>query len=165
MSALLGTLEHFAAPWAKLYNDHRGVQTTVACVHVGAMLLAGGLAIATDRATLRAAKLRDDLRQHQLSELAAVHKPVMFGLALTVLSGLLLLGADVEHLLVSPVLWTKLGLFVVLLGNGLWIRRTESALMRAPEDRGWVQLRFAAVVSLVLWFAVALTGTALLNIS
>jgi hypothetical protein len=42
--------------------------------------------------------------------------------------------------------------------------RAERGLRGAPgSDRGWRRLKATAVASLVLWFAVAVSGTALLN--
>lgn len=161
---ILTTIAHVAAPWAHVYNGSQAIQTTLAAVHVSAMLLAGGFAIATDRATVRAAGAGAFHRVEALQELRAVHPYVLGGLMAVTATGALMLGADVETLLGSPVLWAKLALFAALLANGGLMMRAERRLRNAPaSDRGWRRLRATAVASLVLWFAVAATGTALLN--
>ena len=162
MTALMQVVEW----WAGLYNDHTVIKTTVACVHVGGMLLAGGLAIAADRTTLRAMRAAGEARVFALAELGSVHRLVLIGLAMTVVSGVLMFAADLDVLLVSPVMWLKMGLFVLLLVNGLVMQKAERALTLAPQSSGsWARLRFCAVASLALWFGVALSGTALLNVS
>jgi hypothetical protein len=165
MTALMVALDGLAAPWAAAYNDSTMLQTTVACAHVGGMLLAGGLAIAADRTTLRATRDLERVPAHVLPELAAVHRPVLVALAVTVLSGVLMLAADLDALLGSPVLWLKLGLFGLLLINGAFLQVTERRLARGARAESWSRLRRFSVVSRVLWFGVALAGTALLNVS
>jgi hypothetical protein len=55
-------------------------------------------------------------------------------------------------------------LVVLLLANGYGINKTESALRAgAPPDGGWRTLTRTAWASLVLWFAIALAGVALVN--
>ena len=153
-----------AAPWAHVYNDHPVLQTGVTAVHVSAMLLAGGFAIATDRSTLRASGAAAGTRLRALHELRAVHPFVITGLALVTATGMLMLGADLKTLLVSPVLWAKLGMFVALLANGGVMVRVEHGLRGEPgSDARWRHLRSTAIASLVLWFAVAVSGTALVN--
>lgn len=164
--ALLHALHALFDPWAAVYNDSTPLQTAVACAHVGGTLLAGGLAIAADRTTLRATRDPAAVAPHVLDELASVHRPVVVGLVITVLSGVLLFAGDLDALAASPVMWLKLGLFFLLLINGTLMRGAERSLVRASDPRGaWTRLRAFSVASLALWFAVALTGTALLNIS
>ena len=148
-----------------MYNDSTLLQNLVACAHVGGMLLAGGLAIAADRTTLRASPVTAPGRA-VLTELEAVHTPVLLGLAVTIASGVLLLGADLDVMLGSWVFWLKMGLFFALLVNGLIMQRVERKLAAAPGAVApWVALRRCSLVSLALWFGVTLAGTMLLNVS
>ena len=153
-------------PWAKIYADSKLVTTLVVYGHVASMLLAGGLAITLDRATLRAVRAVD-LRARQLTELASAHRVVVTGLALSAITGLLLFAADIETYFVSWIFWTKMGLVVLLLANGYRMTRVDTALRLAPADAepGWRRMRASAWISLVLWFVIALAGVALVNAS
>jgi hypothetical protein len=154
-------------PWADFYGDSKATETFVTALHVGGLLLAGGLAIASDRATLRALALPSNERPSHLRELAAVHRWVLTGLVIIVVSGVALVTADIETFWASKVYWTKMGLVVVLLVNGFVMTRTERRLALDASDTspGWRALRRVAVTSLVLWFAISALGVALVNYS
>lgn len=165
-SSAVASLAALVQPWAHLYNGRPMLQSAMVIMHIAAMLLAGGLAIAADRATLRASRGSPGMRVHALHELRDVHRPVLVGLAIANVTGVLMLAADVEALAASPVLWTKLALLALLLGNGWRLARAEHAMRGEPEnDARWSHLRHVAVASLVLWFAVAASGAALVNAS
>ena len=157
-------LVHFFEPWSTIYADSKLIATMVVFGHVAALMFAGGLAIVLDRGTMRAVRSVDTRPRH-LAELAGAHRVVVSGLALSVVTGLLLFASDVETYFVSWIFWTKMGLIVLLLANGYGMTRTESALRSAPADAepGWRRMRFAALASLVLWFVIALAGVALVN--
>lgn len=154
-------------PWADFYGDSKATETFVTALHIGGLLLAGGLAIATDRATLRALALPALERASHLRELAAVHRWVLTGLTLIVASGVALATADIETFWASTVYWVKMGLVVVLLSNGYVMTRTEQKLARDASDTSpaWRTLRRVAVTSLTLWFTIAVLGVALVNYS
>ena len=166
---IFALLQVAAAHWSRVYSDSPALETGVAFAHVGGLLLAGGCALAADRATLRHWRAAPVLRQLHLQELHAVHRPVLTGLAVTVVSGLLLLLADLEKLLPSPAFWLKMGLVLLLLANGAWMTREETLLRlgrpASPEaaDRAWRRLRASALSSLALWFLIVLAGTWLVN--
>lgn len=165
MISLVASAAELAAPWARLYNNSNALSTAVTFAHLGGLLLAGGFAIASDRATLRLVRTGPAAERAHLEELHAIHRPVLLGLLLTFLSGLLMLGADVETLLPSPVFWVKMGVVLLLLINGAILRRTETVLRlgSAPPERTWRRLRWSAAASLVLWFGSLFLGTALLS--
>ena len=48
-------IAQLVAPWADFYNGSSVAQSAVNFGHFGGMMAAGGLALATDRSTLRAA--------------------------------------------------------------------------------------------------------------
>jgi hypothetical protein len=162
---LLASVAALAAPWASFYNDAPAVQSTTTFVHFAGLLLGGGFAIATDWATLQAARADVVERGRQLAHIHRVHRPVLVGLALTFASGLLMFAADVETLAASPVFWTKMGLVALMLANGAVMARTESALRGGAPDvePRWRRLRGASVASFALWFAALLAGTLLVN--
>lgn len=152
------------APWAHLYSDSKLVSTSILFGHLGGLLLGGGFAIAADRTTLRMVRAPADVRRLHLDELHAVHRPVIIGLAVTFVSGVLMLAADVTTFLPAPLFWLKMGLIAALLWNGVVLERSEAALRHgtAVTGRTWKRLELAARTSLFLWFGSLLLGTALL---
>ena len=155
-----------AAPWAHLYSGSKLVSTSVLFGHLGGLLLGGGFAIAADRTTLRMVRAPAEVRRIHLEELHAVHRPVLIGLAVTFVTGLLMLAADVATFLPAPLFWFKMGLITALLGNGIVLGRSETALRTGtgPAGRTWRRLLIAAKTSLFLWFGSLLLGTALLAV-
>ena len=159
-AALVQLLE----PWSTIYADSKLIATLVVFGHIASLMFAGGFAITLDRGTMRAVRL-SDFRSRHLAELAGAHRVVISGLALSAVTGLLLFASDVETYFVSWIFWTKMALIVILLANGYRMQRIEGALRLAPADAepGWRRMRVAALVSLALWFIVALAGVALVN--
>jgi hypothetical protein len=162
-------LAHLLAPWQSLFSNSKVVSAGVTYVHLAALLFGGGFAVAADRAALRAARGTAENRRRLLDDLAAVHRPVLSGLAVLVVSGVLLFTADVQTFATSPVFWTKATLVALLVGNGYRLVRTERALRAGKEidvgDPLWHRLRGTAISSMVLWAAVVLAGTVLTTIS
>jgi hypothetical protein len=152
-------------PWAQLYGDSSLISTLVVFGHIAALVLAGGLAITLDRATLRAARGTSELKSRQLDDLAEAHRFVLRGLALSVVTGVLMLTADLETYFISLIYWVKMALVVLLLANGYVMTRTERRIRSASKEEGeeWARLRFTALASLILWFSIALAGVALVN--
>ena len=161
------SIVHFFQPWNDYYSHSKGAETVVQFLHIGGLLLAGGLAVASDRGTLRTVRGVVTDRAHQLRELAAVHRWVITGLVVVVLSGLALLTADIETFFGSWIFWTKMGLVALLLLNGLIMLRAESALAKdaAPASPAWGSLRRGAIASLALWFTITALGVAIVNLS
>jgi hypothetical protein len=153
-------------PWNDFYGHSKATATVVVFLHVGGLLLAGGLAISADRATLGALRLGADARVESLKERAAIHRWVISGLAVVVTSGVALLASDIETFFGSWIFWTKMALVVVLLVNGLMMTRAEAELAKDASDASphWGALRRTAVTSFALWFTIALLGTAVANI-
>jgi uncharacterized membrane protein len=153
-----------AEPWASLYNDSPPLQTGVLFLHLSGLLVGGGFALATDRATLRAARAGPREQARQLSEVHTIHGAVLIGLTLTFASGVLMLAADLETFAGSVVFWVKMGLVLLLLANGYALTRAETALRRDPNG-AWDRLRMVSIASSVLWLSLVLAGTWLSNIS
>ena len=166
LSGVVDLLARLAQPWSTLYNDQTWLQTTITFVHLAAIFLGGGFAIATDRETfvaVRTARLSGQIRH--LGHLRTIHKPVEFGLILALVSGFLLFAADIAHFATSAVFWVKMGFLSLLLTNGYLLKRTEAALNRGQPDDPllWTRLRNISAASMGLWLAVILAGTFLTN--
>lgn len=169
MSALsiVAQLAAVAQPWADLYDGSTVLQSGVMFTHLGGVVLSAGAAVTTDRATLGAWRGGADVRERQLATIRASHRAIAVGLGVSIVSGLLLLGADVQTLLLSLAFWIKMGLLVALMGNGLLIVRADRAAsddvpVSSPDSQG-VRLRALSYASLVLWFAVLLASTFLVT--
>jgi len=162
MISLLHAAAAAARPWADLYADSALVKAGVVFLHVGGLVAAGGFALFADRATLRLSGRPAFERQAWARELGTLHRPVLIGLAVVVLSGLLMLAADLEALLPSPFFWVKMAGFVLLLLNGRTLQRAARHLAETIDDaRRWKALRRASLRSAGLWFVVLFLGTLL----
>jgi len=164
-------LVDLADPWAKLYSHSNVLATIVGFLHVAPIVVGGGLAIAIDRWTLRLRHDEPAARARHLEELGAAHRVVLGALALSFVSGLALLAADLETFFGSWIFWVKMGFIVLLLANGLFMARTEGTLRAAGagdgarSDAAWRRLRTMAFTSLALWLTITLAGVALMNLA
>lgn len=167
---VLHIIQRVAVPWGHVYNDSTALQTTMTFLHFGALLFAGGFAVASDRWVLRAARAAAQQQDVVLDELAQIHRPVIIGIAVLVATGLAMALADANTLLTSSVFWIKMGCFALLLLNGLLLRSAESHLRATNEDpsyaaRWWKSLRGSALRSMSLWLLTVLLGTLLTSAS
>ena len=149
--------------WASVYANHAALRTALAFIHMGGLMAGGGGAITADLATITAARARSATLATQLAILKRTHHIVVPGLIALVVSGVLLTAADLENFLASPVFWLKMGLFAILVGNGVLLVTGERRLAHASSG-SWTRLHYVAVASLTLWFLVTLAGTALANL-
>jgi hypothetical protein len=154
-------------PWADFYSHSKGAETIVQALHIGGLLLGGGIAVAADRASLRAMRVPAAERSHYVRELATVHSWVLAGLTIVALSGIAMVTADIETFFGSWIYWTKMALVIVLLINGYVITRVERGLVQDASDRSphWGTMRRTAVASLFLWFTITVAGVALVNLT
>ena len=158
-----GQLASVVSQWASLYSNHAALRTVVVFAHVGALVGAGGCAISADRALLISLGQDEATRRAQVAAIARTHRIVLIGLSLLVVSGLLLLSADVETFLYSRVFWIKMSLVALLLVNGAVLTSAERRAGRGGGD-AWGRLRVTAIASLALWFLITLAGVALTNV-
>jgi hypothetical protein len=167
LASLVETVTKVAEPWKNVYDDSKVLETAVVFVHLAALLIGGGIALASDRATLRAARDDAAARARQLAELGLTHRIVIPSLAVAFVSGVALFLTDVETFAGSAAFWIKMALVALLMLNGLLMTRTESLLRRAPDGGAapWARLRTTALASGVLWLATLLAGVALTNAS
>jgi len=137
-------------------------------VHIMALVIGGGLAIAADRMTWRVRPGDAAARRAQIREVRDVHSIVLAGVVLLFVSGILLATADAETFLPSPIFWVKLALVTLLVVNGAvltsaerrFTARGESAL---ADDSAWRRIRGLSLSSVILWLATAIAGIVLSN--
>ena len=162
--SIVETIAAVSAPWAHLYQNSKVLESGVMFGHFGALLISGGIAIATDRATLRNRAADPESRKRHIEELGSVHLPVLIGLAIVFISGFALFAADVETYATSWTFWVKMGLIALLIGNALWMQGAERRLVKNVRDsRAWRVLKVTSASSLALWMAVTLAGIVLVN--
>lgn len=149
-----------AQPWADLYGGSVPVEVTVVFLHLAALMVAGGLAIASDRAIFRASPAGADVKALVVQVVGGAHRLVLIGLGVLVVTGLLMLLADVEALLTSPLFWAKMVGFGLLLVNGARLRRLAAGNPVA-DAAAWRPLYGAAVTSTALWLGLLLLGVLL----
>jgi hypothetical protein len=149
--------------WASFYSNHALMRTVIGFLHIGGLVLAGGLAISTDRQTLAAARRNPAERRFQLDALRTSHRVVLISLAAVMISGFALFAADTGMFLHSVLFWVKMGLIAALMANGFLLVRAER-LVEAGVSQAWRLLTITSVVSIALWMLTTLAGAALPNI-
>ena len=153
-------MPHLLALWAHFSRHTVWLSVMLTYLHLAGILVGGGLAVATDRASLRLSRATASDWPQELTRLASVHRWVLAGLALIFASGLLMMLTAFETYATSAVFWTKMGLIALLLGNGYLRMRAETAL-HTGRATAWRRFRHTSVASLVLWLVILLTGTLL----
>jgi len=163
--SFIETLADVAQPWAKFYSKSNATQAIVTFTHLAGMLGGGGLAITADRAMWKARTATDEVRARLLAEVDRIHRPVLIGLVMAVVSGVLMTAADIKTYAPSPIWWGKMAAFALLLANGAWLQSIERGAQRAPATipAAWDRLATSSRLSYVLWFAVMLGGVLLIN--
>jgi len=156
-------LTHVIARWAEIYSGSAALRTVVAFVHVAGLVGGGGAAVVADRATLIATRRGSVLGRERLEAIHNTHWIVVLGLAAVIVSGVLLFAADLETYAASRVFWTKMAMVAALMINGAVL--TQLGRRGQPADARLQQsLRWAAAISVTLWFLTTLAGTALPNV-
>ena len=159
---MVSTLSNAVQWWTGVYANHAVLRTAVSFAHIGGLVGGGGCAIAADYTALVLSPESSLARTAHLEGLRRTHTAVIAGLVLLLVSGLLLLAADLETYLSSRIFWLKMALVAGLLVNGVAVTLAERQA-RVRQD-GWSRLRRVSVVSVALWFLTTLLGAALPNI-
>ena len=133
MASLAQHLANLFSPWVDLYSGSTTVETIVVFLHLGGLVVAGGLAWTMDRAVLRSARGPHPSRAELARELGLAHGAVLVGLVVVFLSGILLTAADPKTFLVSWIFWVKMGLVILLLANGWLLKRAGERVAQEPD--------------------------------
>jgi hypothetical protein len=163
MSNLVIAAAQVFAPWQKVYGDSTVISTSVTTIHILSLVFGAGLALAADRATLKQTRRSEVDADRLLNDIGSTHRPVLVALVFMFASGAALAAADIKTFADSPIFWLKLGLVALLLLNGFVLERTESSLRKMNTSKMWRRLRISATLSIVLWTATIVAGTALVN--
>ena len=163
MATPLTTLVQLLDPWKDVFSKSRPLEVVVIYGHLAAILVGGGIAVTTDLASLRAFRNGGEERGRQVTLLHQSHTIVVGALAVLFVTGLLLIGSDLEAFLASPWFWIKLACVALLVINGAVLYRTGEALLRDGVQAAslWGRLRLVSILSMVLWLTTLLAGTIL----
>jgi hypothetical protein len=167
--SVVESLANVFAPWQSMYADNSGISVTITAIHIVALLIGGGLALATDRSTLRVLRRTAPERALHAAEIRDVHRPVLLSLLALAASGLLMATADIEEFLANPVFWVKMGSIALLLANGYMLQKRENAVLEnrtdsyATADSLWKKIGFHSRVSMGLWIFITIAGVVLVG--
>jgi uncharacterized membrane protein len=160
---MTAALRDLAATWGSIYSNHATLRTIIAFAHVGGLVAAGGASFVADREILSAFRRRIRDGSAGLRTVHKAHGVILAGLAVVVISGVLLFAADLDAYLASRLFWIKMALVVALMINGAILTRAEHRASNDHHD-SWETLKWTAIASLCLWFLTTFIGTALPNI-
>jgi uncharacterized membrane protein len=145
--------------WAVYYSDHQMVSLVVRYLHIAALMVGGGTALAIDRLVLGSARVRtDERRKAALNALHGSHVVVVPALIVVTASGALMAAADWDTFLASQLFWIKMGSFVLLLANGGLLVAAERAFAKGADTRTWRRVIVASGTSLLLWLFILWMG-------
>ncbi|HEY0930405.1 MAG TPA: hypothetical protein VGE27_10850 [Gemmatimonas sp.] len=172
---MLDTLITLTQPWADLYATSTPLSTTVLVLHLLGLFVGGGIALGADRRVLLAEPGSGEAYLAAGEDLRATHGVVLLALAITVLSGVGLATSDVGTFAISPLFWSKMAVFLMLIINGAIMRRTETQVITSARSTmehaingpdpatPWNALRRSAWISLVCWMVLVVLGVVLGN--
>jgi len=146
---MIATLSQALASWNSYYGNHQALSVAIRYVHLAALLVGGGTALAIDREIFVLRRLAPQARDATIARLNRAHALVIASIVFLVASGFLMAGADVETYLVSPTFWTKMALVVMLLINGAVLARAGRTSVAVSR-----RLTVASVVSAILWLVI-----------
>jgi hypothetical protein len=156
------TLIDLTAPWADFMKHSKLAKTIVLFLHIAPIVVGGGIAIGLDRLSLRLSVAGAPDRGRHLAELARTHNIVIYSLAVSILSGLALVAAEIDNFPTSWIFWVKMGFIVILLINGLRMKKVESSMaLQGPSEADWRRLHSIAIASITLWLTITFLGVAL----
>ena len=155
----LGAMKAATTAWAVYYSDHQMVSLAVRYLHLAALVVGGGTALAIDREVLQSARAGDrDCRGAALAVLHGSHKVVVPALTVVVVSGMLMAAADWSTFVESRLFWIKMGTVGLLLANGAGLVAAERAYAHHGRTGAWHRLVAASGASILLWLIILWMG-------
>ena len=145
--------------WSAYYADHQMVSLAIRYLHIAALMVGGGTALAIDRVVLASARARtDDRRRAAFTALRGSHRVVVPALTVVTVSGILMTAADWTTFEASRLFWIKMITFVFLVLNGAALVSAERAFAKSGDLGRWRWLVTASGTSCLLWLLVLWIG-------
>jgi hypothetical protein len=145
--------------WSAYYSDHQMVSLLIRYVHLAALMVGGGTALAIDRVVLGSARTRtDDRRRAAFTAMRGSHRVVVPALAIVTASGILMAAADWTTFVVSRLFWFKMISFGLLVINGIALVAAERAYAKDTDIMMWRRVVVASGASCLLWLLILWIG-------
>jgi hypothetical protein len=145
--------------WQVYYRDHQTVSLLIRYVHLAALMIGGGTALAIDRVVLGTARIRtDDRRRAAFTAMAGSHRVVVPALAIVAASGVLMAAADWTTFVESRLFWIKMISFALLILNGVALVAAERAYAKDAGALMWRRVVMASGASCLLWLFILFIG-------
>ena len=145
--------------WSAYYSDHQMVSLWIRYLHVAALMVGGGTALAIDRVVLGTARARaEDRRRAAFTAMQGSHRVVVPALVVVTASGILMAAADWTTFVESRLFWIKMISFGLLVINGMALVAVERAYAKTPDLSTWRRVVLASGVSCVLWLLILWIG-------
>jgi hypothetical protein len=145
--------------WSTYYSDHQMVSLLIRYLHLAALMVGGGTALAIDRVVLGTARTRtDDRRRAAWQALQGSHRVVVPSLAVVAATGVLMTAADWATFETSRLFWIKMGTFGLLVVNGAALVAAERRYAKNTDVRVWHRVILASGMSVLLWLVILWIG-------
>lgn len=145
--------------WSAYYSDHQMVSLSIRYLHLAALMVGGGTALAIDRVVLGTARTRtDDRRRAAFIAMKGSHRVVVPALALVTGSGVLMAAADWTTFVQSRLFWLKMISFGLLVLNGMALVAAERAYAKSTDVLMWRRVVLASGASCLLWLLILWFG-------
>lgn len=145
--------------WSAYYSDHQMVSLLIRYLHLAALMIGGGTALAIDRVVLGTARTStDDRRRAAFTAMQGSHRVVVPALVIVTASGVLMAAADWDTFVASRLFWAKMISFGLLVINGMALVAAERAYAKETEVSMWRRVVLASGASCVLWLLILWIG-------
>ncbi len=145
--------------WSAYYSDHQMVSLLIRYVHLAALMIGGGTALAIDRVVLGTARNRNHDRRHAaVQALKGSHRVVVPALLVVSITGVLMTAADWETFEASKLFWSKMIGFALLVVNGSALVAVERRYTHHTDAPLWRRVVVASGTSVLLWLVILWIG-------
>jgi len=156
MAAAFGSMTTW---WSAYYSDHQVISVLIRYLHLAALMVGGGTALAIDRVVLATARRRTADRRHAaMTAMSGSHRVVVPALIMVAATGVLMTAADWSTFEVSRLFWIKMGLFALLVVNGGALVVAERRYAEGADVEKWRRVILASGASCLLWLLILLIG-------
>ena len=135
------------------------VSLLIRYLHLAALMIGGGTALAIDRVVLGTARTRtEDRRRAAWQALQGSHRVVVPALAVVAITGVLMTAADWSTFEASRLFWSKMIAFGLLIANGAALVAAERRYSQTTDVQMWRRVILASGASVLLWLLILWIG-------